>query len=67
MKRVGGQNKAFSFLFCTASDAKSTKGREHLYTEHSDCETTSKKRTGSFCVFTRSGKYEKESVNTRNG
>ena len=28
------QIKAFSFLFCTTSDAKSTKGRKHLlYTE----------------------------------
>ena len=32
VKCVGGQIKAFSFLFCAASDAKSTEGREHLYT-----------------------------------
>ena len=28
MKCIGGQIKAFSFLFCTACDAKSTKGGE---------------------------------------
>ena len=28
MKFVGGQIKAFSFLFCTASDTKNTKGGE---------------------------------------
>ena len=32
-KCIEGQIKAFSFLFCTASDVKSTKGWEHLYTE----------------------------------
>ena len=26
---IGGQIKAFSFLFCTANDVKSRKGREH--------------------------------------
>ena len=33
MKFIGGQIKAFSFLFCFASDVKSTKGGECLYTE----------------------------------
>ena len=28
MKCIGGQIKAFSFLFCTTCDAKSTKGGE---------------------------------------
>ena len=28
MKRIGGEIKAFSFLFCTTSDAKSTKSGE---------------------------------------
>ena len=29
MNCIGCQVKAFSFLFCTASDVKSTKGGEH--------------------------------------
>ena len=29
MKFIGGQIKAFSFLFCTTCDAKITKGGEH--------------------------------------
>ena len=33
MKCIEGQIKAFSFLFCTASDKKSTKGGKHLYIE----------------------------------
>ena len=29
MKRIGGQIKAFSFLFCATCDAKSTNSGEH--------------------------------------
>ena len=29
MKCIGGQIKAFDFLFCTASDVKATIGGEH--------------------------------------
>ena len=28
-KCMGGQIKAFSFIFCTTTDAKSKKGEEH--------------------------------------
>ena len=53
MKCIGDQIKAFGF-FCTASDAKSTKGGS-VYIQ-TDCETMSKKRTDSSFGFTHSAK-----------
>ena len=50
--------KAFSFFFCTTSDAKSTKDRT-IYYRQNDCETTSKESINSSCVFTCSGKVQK--------
>ena len=55
-KCTGGQIKAFSFLFCTACDAKSTKGAS--VNIQSDGKTTCKKKTDSSSVFTCSGKIQ---------
>ena len=64
-KCTGGQIKAFSFLFYTASDAKVQKVES--VNIQSDCKTACKKRTDSSCVFLRSGKVRKvESINTKN-
>ena len=55
-KCIGGQVKAFSFLFCAACDPKSTKYGKRCVNIHSDSETTCKKRTDSSTVFTCNGK-----------
>ena len=49
--------KAFNSLFCTASDAKSTKGGGANI--QSDQKTMSQKRKDSSCMFTLSGKVRK--------
>ena len=54
-----GQIKAFSFLFCTACDAKSTKYGERWYTEWLQSNMQKEQRAME--------KYKKiESVNTQN-
>ena len=64
MKCIGGQIKAFSFLFCTACGTKSTRGGD-LYVQsgecyvQSDCKTTSIKRTDSSNAFKRGYKVQK--------
>ena len=49
MKCIGGQIKAFSFLFCTVGNAKSTKVQKVQKVAsiniQKDCKTMSKKRT----------------------
>ena len=66
MKCIGGQIKAFSFLFCTVCDTKSTivgeryvQSGERYVQGH--CETTTIKRTDSSNVFKGSGKVRKGS------
>ena len=64
MKCIGGQIKAFSFLFCIPCCTKSTRGGE-LYVQHgecyvqSNCKTMSIKRTDSSNAFKRSSKVQK--------
>ena len=62
---VGCHIKAFSFLFCTVSEVKSTKGGEHEYTEWLQ-NNEQKKETYLVCLHAVT-KYEKvESINTQN-
>ena len=64
MKCIGGQIKAFSFLFCIPCCTKSTRGGE-LYVQRgecyvqSDCKTMSLKRTDSSNAFKGSSKVQK--------
>ena len=54
---VGCHIKAFSFLFCTVSEVKSTKGGEHEYTEW--LQNNEQKKRDLSCVFTCSHKVWK--------
>ena len=63
---IGYHIKAFSFLFCTASEVKSIKGGEHEYTEWLQNNEQKKKKTYLVCLHAVT-KYEKvESINTQN-
>ena len=48
---IGYHIKAFSFLFCTASEVKSIKGGEHEYTEWLQNNEQKKKRRLILCVY----------------
>ena len=69
MKCIGGQIKAFSFLFCIACGTKSTRGGE-LYVHHGECDVQNDcktKRTDSSNALYVVAKCKKvESVNTQN-